>query len=96
MSIFEKNKLMRNKPPYSKYKIMIEKHLKKISCKDFKVFIVRYPTVSGANFSGSLGDKNFYITRIFFTFYKKLVNKVIDLFYNKQKKLFPFEIIFMF
>ena len=70
MSIFEKNKIIKNKPPYCKYKIMIENYLKKNSGKNFKVFVVRYPTVSGANFSGSLGDKNIFITRIFYTFFK--------------------------
>ena len=91
MSIFEKNKIIKNKPPYCKYKIMIENYLKKNSGKNFKVFVVRYPTVSGANFSGSLGDKNIFITRIFYTFFKKIKNnEIITLYHNYKLKLFPY------
>ena len=52
---------------------------------------MRYPTVSGANFSGSLGDKNIFITRIFYTFFKKLKNnEIITLYHNYKLKLFPY------
>ena len=90
LSIFEKNKYKLNLSPYSKYKIMIEKYLKKISSQNFKVIILRYPNIIGSSPNGDLGEKNFFITRIIPSFYKNIKkNKKNILFYDSYKKSFP-------
>ena len=90
LSIFEKNKYKSNLSPYSKYKLMIEKYLKKIATQNFKVIILRYPNIIGSSPNGKLGEKNFFITRIIPSFYKNLLNdKNNILFYDFSKKSFP-------
>ncbi len=90
LSIFEKNKYKLNLSPYSKYKLMIEKYLKKIANQNFKVIILRYPNIIGSCPNGKLGEKNFFITRIIPSFYKNLQNdKNNILFYDFSKKSFP-------
>ena len=90
LSIFEKDKFKSNLSPYSKYKLMIEKYLKKIASKNFKVIILRYPNIIGSSPNGKLGEKNFFITRIAPSFYKNLKkNKNNILFYDFSKKTFP-------
>jgi UDP-glucose 4-epimerase len=90
LSIFEKNKYKSNLSPYSKYKVMIEKYLKKISSQDFKVIILRYPNIIGSSADGELGEKNFFISRIVPTFYKNIMKKKINtIFYDFFKKSFP-------
>jgi UDP-glucose 4-epimerase len=76
--------------PYVKYKLLIEKYLKKKSNKNFKVIIVRYPNVAGASLDGKLGEKNDFINRIFPTFIKLILNrKKINLYYDFKKKKYP-------
>ena len=90
LSIFEKNRYKSNLSPYSKYKLMIEKYLKKIASKNFKVVILRYPNIIGSSPDGKLGEKNFFITRIVPSFYKNIIeNKNNILFYDFSKKNFP-------
>ena len=90
LSIFEKNKYKTNLSPYSKYKLMIEKYLKKIATQNFKVIILRYPNIIGSSPNGKLGEKNFFITRIIPSFYKNLKkNENNILFYDFSKKSFP-------
>ena len=90
LSIFEKNKYKSNLSPYSKYKLLIEKYLKKIATQNFKVIILRYPNIIGSSPNGKLGEKNFFITRIIPSFYKNLLNdKNNILFYDFSKKSFP-------
>lgn len=90
LSIFEKNKYKSNLSPYSKYKLMIEKYLKKIATQNFKVIILRYPNIIGSSPNGKLGEKNFFITRIIPSFYKNLIkDKNNILFYDFSKKSFP-------
>ena len=90
LSIFEKDKYKLNLSPYSKYKLMIEKYLKKIASKNFKVIILRYPNIIGSSPNGKLGEKNFFITRIAPSFYKNIKkNKNNILFYDFSKKSFP-------
>ena len=90
LSIFEKNKYKSNLSPYSKYKLMIEKYLKKISSQNFKVIILRYPNIIGSSQKSDLGEKNFFITRIIPSFYKNIIkNKNNILFYDFYKKSFP-------
>ena len=73
--------------PYVKYKLLIEKYLKKKSNKNFKVIIIRYPNVAGASLDGKLGEKNDFINRIFPTFIKLILNrKKINLYYDFKKK----------
>ena len=89
LSIFEKNRYKSNLSPYSKYKLMIEKYLKKIASKNFKVVILRYPNIIGSSPDGKLGEKNFFITRIVPSFYKNIIeNKNNILFYDFSKKNF--------
>tara|TARA_B100000963_G_C22615355_1_gene667038 strand:+ start:510 stop:1457 length:948 start_codon:yes stop_codon:yes gene_type:complete len=90
LSIFEKNKLKKNPSPYSKYKLKIERYLKKISSDKFKVLILRYSNVIGSDQNGKLGEKNNYISRIVPTFYKNLLNKKKNiLYFDFNKKIFP-------
>lgn len=90
LSIFDKDKKKSNLSPYSKYKLMLEKYLKKISSPNFKVIILRYPNVVGSETSGGLGEKNLFINRIMPLFYKNLINeKDTTLFYNFKTKKFP-------
>ena len=90
LSIFEKNKYKSNLSPYSKYKLLIEKYLKKIATQNFKVIILRYPNIIGSSPNGKLGEKNFFITRIIPSFYKNLLkDKNNILFYDFSKKSFP-------
>lgn len=90
LSIFEKNKYKKNLSTYSKNKFKIEKYLKKISSKNFKVIILRYPNVVGSDPHGRLGEKNNFINRIIPNFYNKIKNqKKIDLYYNFNDKSFP-------
>ncbi len=90
LSIFEKNKYKSNLSPYSKYKLLIEKYLKKIASQNFKVIILRYPNIIGSSPNGKLGEKNFFITRIIPSFYKNIINnKNNTLFYDFAKKSFP-------
>ncbi len=90
LSIFEKNRYKSNLSPYSKYKLMIEKYLKKIASQNFKVIILRYPNIIGSDPKGELGEKNFFITRIIPSFYNNIIkNKNNILFYDFSKKSFP-------
>ena len=90
LSVFEKNKFKRNLSPYSMYKLKVEKYLKTISSKDFKVIILRYPNIIGSDPNGGLGEKNDFISRIVPLFYKNLLKmKKITLYYDYNKKIFP-------
>lgn len=90
MSIYEKNQIKSNLSPYSKYKLEIENYLKKQSDKNFKVVILRYPNISGAQVNGLLGDRNHKITRIFKTIFKKILkNDVLIIYTDLKKKIFP-------
>ena len=73
LSVYEKNKYKKNLSPYSMYKLKIEKYLKTVSSKDFKVIILRYPNIIGSDPSGKLGEKNDFISRIVPLFYKNLL-----------------------
>lgn len=89
LSIYDKNNIKKDLSPYSKYKLKIEKYLKKNSSKNFKVIILRYPNISGASIKGDLGDRNFHISRIFRIAYSKIIrNKKITIFLDNKKK-FP-------
>ena len=90
LSIFEESKYKSNLSPYSKYKLKLEKYLRKISSESFKVIILRYPNVVGSDPLGVLGEKNSFISRIMPLFYKNLIKeKNITLFYNFKTKAFP-------
>ena len=90
LSIFDKNKLKKNSSPYSKYKLKIEKYLKRVSSSNFKVLILRYSNVIGSDNNGELGEKNNYISRIVPSFYKNLLSKRKNiLFFDDDKKIFP-------
>lgn len=90
LSVYEKNKINKKLSPYSYYKIKIEKYLKKISSKNFKVIILRYPNVTGASIDGKLGDANKKISRIFKSIFTSIKNnKKITLFLNIKNKKFP-------
>lgn len=90
LSIYEGNKIKKNLSPYSKYKLQIENYLKKISNKQFKAIIVRYPNISGADNMGLLGDRNHKINRIFKTIFKKIINKkVFNLYCQLNKDKYP-------
>ena len=90
LSVFDKNKFKFNSSPYSKYKLKIEKYLKKIASSDFKVIILRYPNIVGSDPQGNLGEKNKFITRIVSSFYQNILNnKKNILFYDNKKKEFP-------
>jgi len=90
LSVYEKNKYKRNLSPYSMYKLKIEKYLKTISSKNFKVIILRYPNIIGSDPSGKLGEKNDFISRIVPLFYKNLLKtKKNTLFYDYDKKIYP-------
>ena len=90
LSIFEKNKYKSNLSAYSRYKLVIEKYLKKIASQNFKVIILRYPNIIGSSADGKLGEKNSFISRIVPSFYKNIIKKKISiLFYDFSKKSFP-------
>jgi len=90
LSVFEKNKFKKNLSPYSMYKLKIERYLKTISAKNFKVIILRYPNIIGSDPSGKLGENNDHITRIVPLFYKNLIKmKKNILYYDYDKKIFP-------
>lgn len=90
LSVFEKNKFKKNLSPYSTYKLKIEKYLKKVSSKNFKVIILRYPNIIGSDPSGKLGENNNFISRIVPLFYKKLMKrKKIILYYDYRRKTYP-------
>ena len=73
------------------YKLRIEKYLKTISSKDFKVIILRYPNIIGSDPSGKLGEKNDFISRIVPLFYKNLLKlKKSTLYYDYIKKIYPY------
>ena len=91
LSVYEKNKYKRNLSPYSMYKLKIEKYLKNISSKNFKVIILRYPNIIGSDPSGKLGEKNDFISRIVPLFYKNLLKKKKNtLYYDYNKKIYPY------
>ena len=91
LSVYEKNKYKKNLSPYSMYKLKIEKYLKTISSKDFKVIILRYPNIIGSDPSGKLGEKNDFISRIVPLFYKNLLKlKKSTLYYDNIKKIYPY------
>ena len=91
LSVFEKNKYKKNLSPYSMYKLKIEKYLKTISSKNFKVIILRYPNIIGSDPSGKLGEKNNFISRIVPLFYKNLSKmKKNTLYYDYNKKTYPY------
>ena len=90
LSVYEKNKYKKNLSPYSMFKLKIEKYLKTISSKDFKVIILRYPNIIGSDPSGKLGEKNNFISRIVPLFYKNLLKvRKNTLFYDYNKKIYP-------
>ena len=90
LSIFEKSKFKKNLSPYSKFKLKIEKYLKKISSKNFKVIVLRYPNVIGSDTKGLLGEKNNFINRIVPIFYKNIINKKKNiLYYDYKNKIYP-------
>ena len=90
LSVFEGNKLKKNLSPYSNYKLKLERSLKKISSKNFKVIVLRYPNIIGSDPSGKLGEKNKFISRIVPFFYKNILkNKKNLLFYDFKKKVYP-------
>ena len=90
LSVFEGNKLKKNLSPYSNYKLKLERSLKKISSKNFKVIVLRYPNIIGSDPSGKLGEKNRFISRIVPFFYKNILkNKKNLLFYDFKKKVYP-------
>lgn len=91
LSVYEKNKYKKNLSPYSMYKLKIEKYLKTVSSKDFKVIILRYPNIIGSDPSGKLGEKNDFISRIVPLFYKNLLKmKKNTLYYDYNKKIYPY------
>lgn len=90
LSIFDKNRIKKKASPYTKYKLSIEKYLKKISANNFKVIILRYPNIIGSDAKGEIGEKNSFITRIVPTFYKNIINKKKNtIFYDFKNKKFP-------
>ena len=90
LSVFEGNKLKKNLSPYSNYKLKLERFLKKISSKNFKVIVLRYPNIIGSDPSGKLGEKNNFISRIVPFFYKNILKKKKNLlFYDFKKKVYP-------
>ena len=90
LSVFEGSKIKKNLSPYSKYKLRLEKYLKKISSKNFKVIILRYPNIIGSDPLGKLGEKNNFISRIVPFFYKNiLIKKKNLLYYDFKKRKFP-------
>ena len=90
LSVFEGNRLKKNLSPYSNYKLKLERSLKKISSKNLKVIVLRYPNIIGSDPSGKLGEKNKFISRIVPFFYKNILkNKKNLLFYDFKKKVYP-------
>ena len=90
LSVFEGSKIKKNLSPYSNYKLRVEKYLKKISSKNFKVIVIRYPNIIGSDPSGKLGEKNNFISRIVPFFYKNILAKKKSLlFYDFKKRKFP-------
>ena len=90
LSVFERNKFKKDLAPYSKFKLKIEKYLKKISSKNFKVIILRYPNTIGSDPKGELGEKNNFINRIVPIFYKNIIRKKKNvLYYDFKNKIYP-------
>ena len=90
LSVFDKNKFKKNLAPYSMYKLRIEKYLKKISSKNFKVIILRYPNIIGSDPKGTLGEKNNFISRIVPLFYRNIIRKKKNiLYYDHKDKIYP-------
>ena len=90
LSVFEGSKIKKNLSPYSNYKLRVEKYLKKISSKNFKVIVIRYPNIIGSDPSGKLGEKNNFISRIVPFFYKNILAKKKNLLYfDFKSKKFP-------
>ena len=96
LSVFEGGKIKKNLSPYSNYKLRLEKYLKRVSSKDFKVIVLRYPNIIGSDPSGGLGEKNNFISRIVPFFYKNILMKKKNLlYYDFKKKDFPKEVTCM-
>jgi len=90
LSVFEGSKIKKNLSPYSNYKLKLEKYLKKVSSRNFKVIVLRYPNIIGSDPSGELGEKNNFISRIVPIFYKNILAKKINLLYfDFERKKFP-------
>ena len=90
LSVFEGSKIKKNLSPYSNYKLRLEKYLKKVSSKNFKVIVLRYPNIIGSDPSGKLGEKNNFISRIVPFFYKNILAKKKNLlYYDFKKRKFP-------
>ena len=90
LSVFEGSKIKKNLSPYSNYKLRLEKYLKKVSSKNFKVIVLRYPNIIGSDPSGKLGEKNNFISRIVPIFYKNILAKKKNLlYYDFKKRKFP-------
>ena len=90
LSVFDQNKFKKNLAPYSMYKLRIEKYLKKISSKNFKVIILRYPNIIGSDPKGTLGEKNNFISRIVPLFYRNIISKKKNiLYYDQKNKAYP-------
>jgi len=88
--VFEGSKIKKNLSPYSNYKLKLEKYLKKVSSRNFKVIVLRYPNIIGSDPSGELGEKNNFISRIVPIFYKNILAKKINLLYfDFERKKFP-------
>jgi len=90
LSVFEGSKIKKNLSPYSNYKLKLENYLKKISSRNFKVIVLRYPNIIGSDPSGELGEKNNFISRIVPFFYKNILAKKKNLLYfDFKRKKFP-------
>ena len=90
LSVFEGSKIKKNLSPYSNYKLKLEKYLKKVSSRNFKVIVLRYPNIIGSHPSGELGEKNNFISRIVPFFYKNILAKKKNLLYfDFKRKKFP-------
>ncbi len=90
LSVFEGSKIKKNLSPYSNYKLKLENYLKKLSSRNFKVIVLRYPNIIGSDPSGELGEKNNFISRIVPFFYKNILAKKKNLLYfDFKRKKFP-------
>lgn len=90
LSVFEGSKIKKNLSPYSDYKLKLENYLKKLSSRNFKVIVLRYPNIIGSDPSGELGEKNNFISRIVPFFYKNILAKKKNLLYfDFKRKKFP-------
>ena len=88
--VFEGSKINKNLSPYSDYKLKLENYLKKLSSRNFKVIVLRYPNIIGSDPSGELGEKNNFISRIVPFFYKNILAKKKNLLYfDFKRKKFP-------